>query len=90
MMMPDVEVRKCKGAPHHFVTEDGRVWSAAKGRFLVASPITPLPDCPEYQYFRVNLRGKTRYIHKLVGEVWGESAEARLRDSKTGRFTRQV
>ena len=88
-MMPDVEVRQCKGHPNHFITEDGRVWSTLKGRFLTASPITPLPDCPEYQYLRIKLRGKTRYIHSLVAEVWG-TPQVRARDAVTGQFIRQV
>lgn len=77
MMMPDVEVRKCKGFPHHFVTEDGRVWSARSGRFLTPTCITPRPDYPDQQYLRVKLAGKARYVHKLVAEVWMEApAEA--------------
>lgn len=73
MMMPDVDVRKCKGFPHHFVTEDGRVWSGRSGRFLTPSRITPRPDYPEQQYLRVNLAGKTRYVHQLVAEAWMEA-----------------
>jgi len=75
MMMPDVEVRKCKGFPHHFVTEDGRVWSGRSGRFLTPSSITPRPEYPDQRYLRVNLAGKTRYVHKLVAEVWMEAPE---------------
>jgi hypothetical protein len=92
MILPDVEVRKCKGFPHHYVTEDGRVWSTRTGRFLTASSITPQPDKPELRYHRVCLGGKTRYVHKLVAEVWQDTpfglVGVRQRDSETGRFTR--
>ena len=93
MILPDVEVRKCKGFPYHYVTEDGRVWSAKAGRFLTTSRIAPLPEHPDRQYLRVSLCGKTRYVHKLVSEVWQDTPFGligiRKRDSETGRFTRK-
>lgn len=92
MILPDVEARKCKGFPHHYVTEDGRVWSTKTNRFLRPSSIAPLPDNPELQYLRVKLGGKTRYVHRLVAEVWQDTpfgkVGVRQRDAETGRFTR--
>lgn len=81
-MLPDAEVRKCKGYPHYYVTQDGRVWSTKCGRFLSAS--VAAQDLP---YLRVKLSGKTKYVHALVAEAWVDNPDdlprVRHRDADT-------
>lgn len=74
MILPQVDAKKCKGFPHYYVTEDGRVWSTKTGRFLNASAVAE--DIPQ---LRVRLNGKTKYVQYPVAEAWLDNPEKHAR-----------